>query len=84
MLKMIALITLGSALAYSVSAGASPRTMTPPTYPYVLPGAAYGYPDDGLIEGRSMYRMEDPATFYGGSDEKGYFSGDPQNPRTGE
>lgn len=82
MLKIIALITLGSALAYGTSAVASPRVIEPAT-PYVFPGAEYGYPVDGMIEGRSIYRMEDPATFWGGSDEKGYPSGDPQNPRTG-
>ncbi len=83
MLKIIALITLGSALAYGAPAVASPRVIEP-VAPYVFPGAEYAYPADGMIEGRSIYRMEDPATFWGGSDEKGYPSGDPQNPRSGD
>ncbi|WGJ13704.1 hypothetical protein QEV83_13540 [Methylocapsa sp. D3K7] len=83
MLKIIALITLGAALACGTSAVASPRVIVPAA-PYVFPGAEYGYPDDGMIEGRSIYRMEDPSTFWGGSDEKGYPSGDPQNPRSGD
>ncbi len=36
------------------------------------------------LEGRSIYRMEAPSTFYGGTDERGYPSGEPQNPRTGD
>jgi len=87
MLKFVALVALGSALACGTAAAASPGMLTPPGSPgtiYVLPGAADGYPANGLVEGRSMYRMEDPATFFDGSDERGYRSGDPQNPRSGD
>ncbi len=83
MLKVIGLITLGSAIACGTSALASPRVIAPGA-PYVFPGAEYGYPANGMIEGRSIYRMEDPSTFYDGSDEQGYQSGDPQNPRSGD
>jgi hypothetical protein len=67
-----------------MTAMAVAQMMTPPNPPsirYVLPGAVSGY---RLREGRSIYRMEAPSTFYGGSDERGYPSGEPQNPRTGD
>jgi hypothetical protein len=51
---------------------------------YVLPGGVAGYPGYRLREGRSIYRMEAPSTFYYGTDERGYPSGEPQNPRTGD
>ena len=46
--------------------------------------AVTGYPGYRLWEGRSIYRMQAPGTFYGGTDERGYPSGEPQNPRTGD
>ena len=51
---------------------------------YVLPDGAAGYPGYRLQEGRSIYRMEPPGTFYYGTDERGDPSGEPQNPRTGD
>jgi hypothetical protein len=51
---------------------------------YVLPGGVAGYPGYRLREGRSIYRMEAPSIFYYGTDERGYPSGEPQNPRTGD
>ncbi|WP_036257225.1 hypothetical protein [Methylocapsa aurea] len=56
--------------------------MQPPVVFYALPGDA-GVPTP-LYEGRSVYRMWDPGAFYSGSDESGYQTGNPQNPRTGE
>lgn len=82
MLKFLAVMTLGSALVSGTAALASPTSAGSPGTWYILPGSD-GYPADRLIEGRSIYQMEDPATFYDGSDERGYQSGDPQNPRTG-
>jgi hypothetical protein len=86
MLKHIAIGSLGLALLCGTAAAASADTIkspAPPDLRYGLPGAADGYSADGLFEGRSIYKMEDPSTFYDGSDEQGYPSGDPENPRTG-
>jgi hypothetical protein len=69
-----------------MAAAASATTLTPPRPPdtrYVLPGAADGYNADHFWEGRSIYRMEAPGIFYSGTDERGYPTGEPQNPRTG-
>lgn len=55
----------------------------PPNNHYVLPGAAAGYPADRVGEGRSIYQMEAPSTFWYGSDERGCPSGEPQNPQFG-
>jgi hypothetical protein len=63
------------------------QTMMPPKATgtrYVLPGAAVGDPGHRLQEGRSIYKMEAPSTFYSGTDKRGYPSGEPQNPRTGD
>lgn len=86
MLKIIEISILGLAFVFGTATVASARMVTPPGPPdsrYVFPGPDLYY-GDGLYEGRSIYRYEDPGTFYGGSDEKGYPSGDPQNPRTGD
>ncbi|MGQ0444576.1 MAG: hypothetical protein ACT4O2_05480 [Beijerinckiaceae bacterium] len=85
MLKTLTVAILGPALVCGVAATASANTLTTPSPPatrYVLPGT----PDssaDRLREGRSIFWMEAPGTFHGGTDERGYPTGDPQNPRTG-
>ncbi|MGH6839318.1 MAG: hypothetical protein ACREDT_11075 [Methylocella sp.] len=87
MLKFVASATLFFAFTFGMTAMAVAQTITPPGSPsirYVLPGAVAGYPDYYLLEGRSIYRMEAPSTFYYGTDEHGYPSGEPQNPRTGD
>ncbi len=86
MLKLLATVSLFFALTLGMTAIAVAQAMPPPNPPnirYVLPSAADIYSADRLPEGRSIYRMEAPSTFYGGSDERGYPSGEPQNPRTG-
>ncbi|MGI8570398.1 MAG: hypothetical protein ACR2KT_15775 [Methylocella sp.] len=86
MLKLHATASLFFAFTFGTAAMAVAQAMPPPSPPgtrYVLPGAVAGDPGNRLQEGRSIYRMEAPSTFYGGSDERGYPSGDPQNPRTG-
>ena len=86
MLKTLIAAILGSALVCGVAATASAKTLTtprPPTTRYILPGTPDSYSADRLREGRSIYRMEAPSTFYYGTDERGYSSGEPQNPRTG-
>lgn len=88
MMKMLTMGTLASALLLGMAAAASAKTktLTTPSAPntrYELPGDAAGYPAGYLGEGRSIYRMEHPSTFYGGSDERGYPSGEPQNPQIG-
>ena len=50
---------------------------------YVLPGGAAGYPAERLPEGRSIYQMEAPRSFWYGVDERGYPSGLPENPQLG-
>jgi hypothetical protein len=87
MLKLLATVSLFFAFTFGTAAMAVAQTMTPPSPPgtrYVLPGAVAGSPRYLLLEGRSVYRMEAPSVFYGGSDERGYPSGEPQNPRTGD
>ena len=77
MLKLLTIGTLGSALVCGMAAAASAQTMPPPNPPnirYILPGAADSYAAE----------FERPSTFYGGSDERGYPSGEPENPRTGD
>lgn len=54
--------------------------MEPPIVLYALPGNA-GVP---FYEGRSVYGGYDRGSFRDGSDESGYQTGNPQNPRTGE
>ena len=69
-----------------MAATASAKTLTTPSPPklrYVLPGTPDSFSADRLWEGRSIYRMEAPSSFYYGTDERGYPTGDPQNPRTG-
>ncbi|MDQ6867957.1 MAG: hypothetical protein M3178_05985 [Pseudomonadota bacterium] len=86
MLKTLTAAILGLALVCGVAATASAKPLTTPSPPntrYILPGTPDSYAADRLWEGRSIYRMEAPSTFYGGSDERGYPSGEPQNPRTG-
>jgi hypothetical protein len=86
MLKLLAIGSFGLALASGTALMASAKTIThhrPPDSRYVVPDEMDNYATYGLIEGRSMYRMEDPGTFYDGTDERGYMSGDPENPRTG-
>ena len=86
MLKTLTLATLGSVLVCCTAATASAKTKPPPSPPnarHELPSAAARYPADRLPEGRSIHRMQAPSTFYYGTDERGYPTGDPQNPRTG-
>jgi hypothetical protein len=87
MLKTLTVAILGPALVCGVAATASAKTLTttpsPPNTRYVLPGTPDNSSADRLWEGRSIYWMEAPGTFYGGTDERGYPSGEPQNPRTG-
>ncbi|HEX3497373.1 MAG TPA: hypothetical protein VHT02_09435 [Methylocella sp.] len=86
MLKLLGAASLFFAFTFDTAAIAGAQVMTPPDptgRSYVLPGAVAGYPGDRLLEGRSIDRTEAPSTFYGGSDERGYPSGEPQNPRTG-
>jgi hypothetical protein len=86
MLKVLATACLFFAFTLGMTAMAVAQTMMPFSATgtrYVLPGAVAGYPGDRLWEGRSIYRMEAPSTFYYGTDERGYPSGEPQNPRTG-
>jgi hypothetical protein len=61
-----------SHLGIRVAAAETLTTPSPLNTRFILPG-----------EGRSIYWMEAPGTFYGGTDERGYPTGDPQNPRTG-
>jgi hypothetical protein len=87
MLKTLTLAILGPALVCGVAATAFAKTLTtasPPNTRYVLPGTPDSYAADRFWEGRSVYRMEAPSTFYYGTDERGYPSGEPQNPRTGD
>jgi hypothetical protein len=87
MLKNLTVAILGPALVCGVAATASAKTVTTPSPPnirYVLPGTPDSYSADRLWESRSIYRMETPGAFYGGTDERGYPSGEPQNPRTGD
>jgi hypothetical protein len=87
MLKLLAFASLLFAFTFGMTAMAVAQTIAPPSSPsirYVLPGAVGGYPDDRLREGRSIYRMVAPSSFYFGTDERGYPSGKPQNPRTGD
>lgn len=87
MLKVLATASLFFAFTLGMTAMAVAQAMPPPRAPgtrYVLPGTGAGYPGYRLGEGRSIYKMEAPGTFPGGSDERGYPSGEPQNPRTGD
>jgi hypothetical protein len=87
MLKLLAIASLLFAFTFGMTATAVAQTITspsPPSVRYVLPGAVGGYPDDRLREGRSIYRMVAPSSVYYGTDERGYLSGEPQNPRTGD
>jgi hypothetical protein len=87
MLKFLATAALLFVFNFGTAAMAVAQAVPPPEPPgtrYVLPGAMVGYNADRLQEGRSIYRLEAPSTFYGGSDERGYPSGEPQNPRTGD
>jgi hypothetical protein len=87
MLKLLATTSLFFAFTLGTAAMAVAQTMPPPSPPYtryVLPDVVAAYPGYRLWEGRSINRMEAPSTFYGGSDERGYPSGEPQNPRTGD
>jgi len=86
MLKLLATASLFFAFTFGTAAMAVAQTMPPPSPPtirYILPGTPDSYSGDRLREGRSIYWMEAPGTFYGGTDERGYPTGDPQNPRTG-
>jgi hypothetical protein len=87
MLKLLATASLFFAFTIGTAAMAVAQTMPPPNPPnirYILPGVADSYYADRLREGRSIYRMEAPSTFYYGTDERGSPSGEPQNPRTGD
>jgi hypothetical protein len=87
MLKVLATASLFFAFTLGMTPMSVAEAMSPPSPPrirYVLPDAVAGYPGDRLWEGRSIYRMEAPSTFYFGTDERGYPSGEPQNPRTGD
>jgi len=87
MLKPLTVAILGPGLIFGMAATASAKTLTTPSPPntrYVLPGAPDSYSADRLREGRSIYWMEAPGTFFGGTDERGHPSGEPQNPRMGD
>jgi hypothetical protein len=87
MLKLPVIAALFFAFTFGKTEIAIAQTMAPlnpPAIRYVLPGAAAGYSADRPREGRSIYRMEAPSTFYFGTDEQGYRSGGPQNPRSGD
>ena len=84
--KFLATAAFFFAFTLGMTAIAVAQMIPPPSPPgtsYVLPGAVSGYPGYRLWEGRSIYRMEAPSSFYYGTDERGYPTGDPQNPRTG-
>ncbi len=86
MLKHLPIASLLFAFALGMSEMAFAQTVAtpnPPNIRYVLPGAAAGYSADRPREGRSIYRMEAPSTFYYGTDDRGYPGGKPQNPLTG-
>ena len=86
MLKLLATASLFFAFTFGVTAMAVAQAIPPPSPPnirYELPGAATDNPVNGVGEGRSIYRIEGSSTFYGGTDERGYPTGEPQNPRTG-
>ncbi|MGA7384526.1 MAG: hypothetical protein WBW81_07495 [Methylocella sp.] len=86
MLKILATAALFFSFTLGMTTLAVAQMMPPPGAPgtrYVLPDAAAGYPGYRFREGRSIYRMEAPSTFYYGTDERGP-SGEPQNPRTGD
>ena len=86
MLRTLTVAILGPALVCGVAAAASAKTLTTPSPPitrYTLPGTPDSYSVDRLWEGRSIYWMQAPGTFYGGTDEQDHPSGEPQNPRTG-
>ncbi|HEY8031139.1 MAG TPA: hypothetical protein VIF02_01860 [Methylocella sp.] len=85
MLKSLTIAILGSALLCGGVVTTSAKTLTtrsPLNTRYVLPGTPDSYSADQLREGRSIYQMEDPDGLYYGTDERGYPSGEPQNPRT--
>ena len=87
MLKLLATASLFFAFTLDMTAMAIAQTILPPSPPnirYILPNAADSYSADRLREGRSIYRMAAPSTFYYGTDERGYPSRDPQNSRTGD
>jgi hypothetical protein len=72
MLKLLAAASLFFAFTFGTAAIAVAQVMTPPEptgTSYVLPGAVAGYPGYRLLEGRSIYRMKAPGTFYDGTDE---------------
>jgi hypothetical protein len=87
MLKILATASLFFASTLGMTAMAVAQTIPPfssiGTH-HVLPDGVVGYPGYRLQEGRSIYRMEPPSTFYYGTDERGDPSGEPQNPRTGD
>ena len=83
MIKFIVMACLGISFACGMGTTASAQNLGPP----LPPDARYGIatsPPYPVYEGRSIFRMEDPGAFWSGSDEKGYQSGDPQNPRSGD
>jgi hypothetical protein len=83
MIKFIAIACLGTSLGCGAVTAASAQALAPPLRPharYVMPV----YPPYPLYEGRSVFRMEDPGAFWSGTDESGYQTGEPQNPRTGD
>jgi hypothetical protein len=80
MLKHLALAALGLVLIGGTAVAAPATTATITVFAQTQ---NRDLPPNLLYEGRSNYLMEDPGSFYGGSDEKGYPSGDPQNPHTG-
>ena len=87
MFKLRPIAWLLFAFTFGMTEMAIAQTMTPlnpPAIRYVLPSAAAGYSADRPREGRSIYRMEAPSAFYYGTDERGYPSGKPHNPRTGD
>jgi hypothetical protein len=87
MLKFLAAAALFFAFTLGMTAMAVAQMIPPPSPPgttYALPDAVSGYPGYRLWEGRSIYRMGAPSISYYGTDERGYPSGEPQNPRTGD
>jgi len=83
---MLKSFTIAAALVCGLATAVCAKPLTPPGPPqtrYELPGAAVDYPADRLGEGRSIYQMEVPDTFWRGVDERGYPTGLQENPQSG-
>lgn len=87
MIKTLGIASLFAVIGQGVIGPASAQNyrppMTPPIVRYVLPFEAIAKPPY-FYEGRSIYRPTEPEAFFNESDEKGYRSGLPENPHTGQ